>query len=142
MPDRSEYQPLTQNADDDGDVGGGLPQPVTSSFRGMRRAQRPGHIDLSKLDTAFKRYVLASLDHYSGSNDSSENRWKESIAQKVKRKKKVEDNSRKEIWHSVFAPKVEALLVEDTPVRLDCLSCQAYRYNSVRRSRPWIINLL
>ena len=58
MPDRSEYQPLTQHADDenDGDVGetGVLPPPVTS-FRGLRRAQRPGHIDLSKLDTAFKR---------------------------------------------------------------------------------------
>ena len=58
MPDRSEYQPLTQHADDenDGDVGetGVLPPPVTS-FRGLRRAQRPRHIDLSKLDTAFKR---------------------------------------------------------------------------------------
>lgn len=46
-------------------------------------------------------------------------RWTESIAQKVKRKKKVEDNSRKEIWHSVFAPQVEAGPVDDTPVRVE-----------------------
>lgn len=31
-------------------------------------------------------------------------RWTESIALKVKRKKKVEDYSRKEIWQSVFEP--------------------------------------
>ncbi|PSS37814.1 hypothetical protein PHLCEN_2v282 [Hermanssonia centrifuga] len=58
MVDRSEYQPLTQDVDDhdDGDVGETLPAPVTASTsRGIRRAQRPGHIDLSKLDTAFKR---------------------------------------------------------------------------------------
>ena len=62
MPDRSEYQPLAQSIDDDndGDVGEGLPQPVTS-FRGGRRAQLPGHIDLSKLDSAFKRYVHVGL---------------------------------------------------------------------------------
>ena len=33
-------------------------------------------------------------------------RWTESIAQKVKRKKKVEDNTRKEIWRSVFEPTI------------------------------------
>ena len=62
MPNRSEYQPLAQNVDDDdndGDVGEVLPPPATASFRGgLRRSQRPGHIDLSKLDSAFKRYVL------------------------------------------------------------------------------------
>ena len=42
--------------------------------------------------------------------------WTESIAQKVKRKKKVEDNSRKVIWHSVFAPKVEATFPEEVQV--------------------------
>ncbi len=45
-------------------------------------------------------------------------RWTESIAQKVKRKKKVEINSRKEIWHSVFAPQVEPVATDsDTLVR-------------------------
>lgn len=33
-------------------------------------------------------------------------RWTESIAQKVKRKKKVEDRSRKQILRSVFDPPV------------------------------------
>lgn len=59
MPSRSEYQPLAQNADDDneGDVGDLLPSPVTAAgpSTGLRRPQRPGHIDLGKLDTAFKR---------------------------------------------------------------------------------------
>ncbi|KAI0355636.1 hypothetical protein OH77DRAFT_1424578 [Trametes cingulata] len=85
MPDRSGYQPLAQNAEDEeadvSEVLTSAPQPT----RGLRRAHRPVHIDLSKLDSAFKR-------------------WTESIAQKVKRKKKVEDNSKKEIWHSVFEP--------------------------------------
>ena len=62
MPNRSEYQPLAQNvdADDESDVGDVLPTPVTAAgpSRGLRRPQRPGHIDLSKLDTAFKRYAV------------------------------------------------------------------------------------
>ncbi|KAI0341916.1 hypothetical protein BDW22DRAFT_1331270 [Trametopsis cervina] len=100
MPNRAEYQPLAQNVDyDNEDDVGDLPTPVTASAgpsRGMQRAQRPGHIDLSKLDTAFKR-------------------WTESITQKVKRRKKVDDKSRKEIWHSVFAPHIEVTYVDDTP---------------------------
>ena len=44
-------------------------------------------------------------------------RWTESIAQKVKRKKKVEDNSQKEIWRSVFDPQVTAFVTETGPVR-------------------------
>ncbi|KAH9839416.1 phosphatidylinositol 3 and 4-kinase-domain-containing protein [Rhodofomes roseus] len=90
MPNRSEYQPLSQGAEDEEetDVAEGLsPAPAPP------RQRRPGHIDLSKLDTAFKR-------------------WTESIAQKVKRKKKVEDNSRKEIFHSVFEPLVVAYDVD------------------------------
>ncbi|KAI0769778.1 phosphatidylinositol 3 and 4-kinase-domain-containing protein [Trametes elegans] len=85
MPDRSGYQPLAQSAEEEEetDVSEGLSQPQPT--RGLRRAHRPVHIDLSKLDSAFKR-------------------WTESIAQKVKRKKKVEDNSKKEILHSVFEP--------------------------------------
>lgn len=44
-------------------------------------------------------------------------RWTESIAQKVKRKKKVEDNSRKEIWHSVFAPQIDPVPSDELIVR-------------------------
>ena len=45
-------------------------------------------------------------------------RWTESIAQKVKRKKKVEDNSRKEIWHSVFEPQYVPSIVYTGTVSL------------------------
>ena len=59
MPNRSEYQPLSQGVDDEEtDVGEGLPSPVTTP-RGLRRLNKPGHIDLSKLDTAFKRQANA-----------------------------------------------------------------------------------
>lgn len=55
-PNRSEYQPLAQAAEDEEeDVSEGLAPQRT---RGLRRAQRPVHIDLSKLDTAFKRYAF------------------------------------------------------------------------------------
>ncbi|KAJ3484716.1 hypothetical protein NLI96_g5455 [Meripilus lineatus] len=101
MPNRSEYQPLAQSIDEEEeeDVVEGLapPAPVSPSRR-MRRLHRPGNIDLSKLDSAFKR-------------------WTESIAQKVKRKKKVEDNSRKEIWRSVFEPTIPAVDVDNGPVK-------------------------
>ena len=57
-PNRSEYQPLAQSVDEEEDVSEGLnPQPA----RGLRRAQRPVHIDLTKLDSAFKRYASCSL---------------------------------------------------------------------------------
>ena len=52
-PNRAAYQPLAQSADEEADVSEGLSQPT----RGLRRAHRPVHIDLSKLDNAFKRYV-------------------------------------------------------------------------------------
>lgn len=45
-------------------------------------------------------------------------RWTESIAQKVKRKKKVEDNSKKDIWHSVFEPQYIPSGVPTGPVSL------------------------
>ncbi|KAH9935586.1 phosphatidylinositol 3 and 4-kinase-domain-containing protein [Fomitopsis serialis] len=101
MPNRSEYQPLSQGAEDEeeADVVEGLsPAPRPSP-----RQRRPGHIDLSKLDTAFKR-------------------WTESIAQKVKRRKKVEDNSRKEIFHSAFEPAVVAYNVNTGPVMKDAIA--------------------
>ncbi|KAJ3570961.1 hypothetical protein NP233_g4066 [Leucocoprinus birnbaumii] len=94
MPDRSSragYQPLSQDIDDEADVGllgaaSGAPPPTTST-RGSTR-NRPGSIDLKKLDNAFKR-------------------WTESIAQKVKRKhKKKQEHSKKQIWKSVFEPQV------------------------------------
>jgi hypothetical protein len=62
MPDRSDYQPLPQTADDEHDVDpDGLPSPVTSPSTRARRMNTPGAIDLRKLDAAFKRYVLVSL---------------------------------------------------------------------------------
>ncbi|KAI0266765.1 phosphatidylinositol 3 and 4-kinase-domain-containing protein [Gloeopeniophorella convolvens] len=96
MPDRSEYQPLPQHADEEeeeADVGTeGLPSPVTQPrsgrVRGIRRMNAPGPIDLRKLDAAFKR-------------------WTESIAQKMKRKKKADDvHLKREIFRSVFDPPV------------------------------------
>ncbi|CAA7263169.1 unnamed protein product [Cyclocybe aegerita] len=88
---RSEYQPLSSH-DDETDIGDD-PRPSTSQHRGShqpRRTLRPGSIDLTKLDNAFKR-------------------WTESIAQKVKRKRKTTDRSRKQIWRSVFEPAVTGL---------------------------------
>ncbi|KAI0821620.1 phosphatidylinositol 3 and 4-kinase-domain-containing protein [Trametes gibbosa] len=101
MPDRSGYQPLAQNAEDEeADVSEELSS-VSQPTRGLRRAHTPVHIDLSKLDNAFKR-------------------WTESIAQKVKRRKKVEDNSKKEIWHSVFEPQyVPSMIYSEIVKTLD-----------------------
>ncbi|KAF4620550.1 hypothetical protein D9613_000667 [Agrocybe pediades] len=79
------YQPLSAH-EDESDIGTDN-QPSASLPSPSRRALRPGSIDLSKLDSAFKR-------------------WTESIAQKVKRKKKATGSSRKQIWHSVFEPTV------------------------------------
>lgn len=57
MPDHSGYQPLSQAVDDEeADVGEGS---QASPRRGLRRSSRPRHIDLGKLDTAFKRFVRA-----------------------------------------------------------------------------------
>ncbi|KDQ57614.1 hypothetical protein JAAARDRAFT_177909 [Jaapia argillacea MUCL 33604] len=97
MPNRADYQPLSQSNDEE-DVGDGLPVPATAPTRSPRRAARPVHIDLSKLDSAFKR-------------------WTESIAQNLKRKKKVEDNSRKEIVTSVFEPYVADIMTSPGPLK-------------------------
>ena len=136
MPSRSDYQPLRQSFDDEDeeereevDVGvEGRPAPAptaepTRSARGIRRAHHPGNIDLRKLDTAFKRCAArssaAGLRGVDGSRSrvcvcvcvwalvARWGRWTESIAQKMKRKKKAEDvHARKEIWRSVFDPPV------------------------------------
>jgi hypothetical protein len=47
-------------------------------------------------------------------------RWTESIAQKVKRKKKVEDHSKKEIWRSVFDPPVIGVSAPSGLVSIKC----------------------
>jgi len=61
MPDRSNYQPLPQAAEDEPDIDADVfatptsptqPQPRS---RGIRRVNAPGAIDLRKLDAAFKR---------------------------------------------------------------------------------------
>ncbi|EGO00294.1 hypothetical protein SERLA73DRAFT_107341 [Serpula lacrymans var. lacrymans S7.3] len=97
MPSSTGYEPLPQSGDEETYIEGqesfAKPAPHES-----RRPHRPGHIDLSKLDSAFKR-------------------WTESIAQKVKRKKKVEDYSRKEIWQSVFEPHAIVISTSDRPVK-------------------------
>ncbi|TRM69794.1 phosphatidylinositol 3 and 4-kinase-domain-containing protein [Schizophyllum amplum] len=97
MAPRSGYQPLAQAVDDDdalSDEEASLPSP---SRRGRRRA-RPGSIDLKKLDNAFKR-------------------WTESIAQKVKRKKKASGHQRRQIWRSVFEPYVPPAFEATGPVK-------------------------
>ncbi|KZT41500.1 hypothetical protein SISSUDRAFT_1042867 [Sistotremastrum suecicum HHB10207 ss-3] len=85
MPSRSQYQPLSQQSEEDGDLGDALPQPVTQ--RNRRTPSLSGRIDLRGLDSAFKR-------------------WTENIAQKVKlsRTKKQSDHGIREIARSVFEP--------------------------------------
>ncbi|KAG2154403.1 phosphatidylinositol 3 and 4-kinase-domain-containing protein [Suillus bovinus] len=86
MPHPAGYQQLPQGVEDEIIVEEQDTEDHAKAARGRSaRVHKPGHIDLRKLDNAFKR-------------------WTESIAQKVKRKKKVEDYSRKEIWQSVFEP--------------------------------------
>jgi phosphatidylinositol 4-kinase type 2 len=55
MPNRSGYQPLSQSLHEETDVGEGLSGPSQPSS--ARRITRPGNIDLTKLDNAFKRLV-------------------------------------------------------------------------------------
>ncbi|TFK75459.1 hypothetical protein BDN72DRAFT_868130 [Pluteus cervinus] len=92
MSNRTGYQPLPQTIDEETDVGeadieAGPSDPNTRDGRHARR----GSVDLTKLDQAFKR-------------------WTESIAQKVKRKKKTrEEQVKKQIWRSVFEPTVKTL---------------------------------
>jgi phosphatidylinositol 4-kinase type 2 len=62
MPDRSDYQPLPQTADDEPDLD---PEDFTATSptrplaRGIQRMNAPGPIDLRKLDAAFKRFVVS-----------------------------------------------------------------------------------
>ena len=102
---RSEYQPLRSHEDD---LVGEEPRASTSTAptRSQHRLVRTGSIDLTKLDNAFKRLVCCCSSLYHNSSPSS---WTESIAQKVKRKKKTPDHSRKQIWRSVFEPTIFAV---------------------------------
>ena len=63
MPDRSDYQPLPQTADDEPDLDPEVFSTATSPSRpltrGIRRMNAPGAIDLRKLDAAFKRYAVS-----------------------------------------------------------------------------------
>ncbi|TFL04730.1 phosphatidylinositol 3 and 4-kinase-domain-containing protein [Pterulicium gracile] len=74
------YQQLSQGTDNEQDV-------VEQSSRPAQRhrTQRRPSIDLGKLDNAFRK-------------------WTDNIAQRVKRKKKVQVHTRKEIHLSVFGP--------------------------------------
>ncbi|KAM6502295.1 Phosphatidylinositol 3- and 4-kinase domain containing protein [Amanita muscaria] len=80
----SGYQPLAQSIEE-ADIAERVPtaEGVTRKKRGQSAPS--GSIDLKKLDRAFKR-------------------WTESIAQRVKRKKKVSEHARVRIWRSVFDP--------------------------------------
>ncbi|KAF8844727.1 hypothetical protein BDN67DRAFT_674395 [Paxillus ammoniavirescens] len=96
MPSSAGYEALPQTVEEEEEVNSGEQDSAAKPTRGrtLKRSLKPGHIDLSKLDNAFKR-------------------WTESIAQKVKRKKKVEDHSRKEIWQSVLDPCVPPYSISD-----------------------------
>lgn len=103
--DRSGYQPLRSTEDETEEELGQHNE--SEGSRPTRPRLRPGSVDLTKLDNAFKRLVLEKrLYLYMLICD----RWTESIAQKVKRKKKTaETQARKHIWRSVFEPAVTGL---------------------------------
>jgi hypothetical protein len=122
MANRLGYQPISQIVDEEADIGDGVQRsPATQRrlTRGLRRAPRPGTIDLKHLDNAFKRFVYNTIGLTLRWNNMELNfRWTESIAQKIKRKKKKEDRSRKEIFRSVFDPPVVSAFPPE-PVRLE-----------------------
>jgi hypothetical protein len=62
MPDRSDYQPLPQTADDEPDLDPDVFSTATSPSRPRMQginAPGAGAIDMRKLDAAFKRFVLS-----------------------------------------------------------------------------------
>jgi hypothetical protein len=126
MPDRSEYQPLPQSVDDDPESDAeGLPSPVTNPSgprHSNRRMSASGPIDLRKLDAAFKRYVPTYNPNLRVRTPS---RWTESIAQKIKRKKKVEDiHVKKEILRSVFDPPFTSVPASSVVVSVNLCSAR------------------
>ncbi|KAJ7594149.1 phosphatidylinositol 3 and 4-kinase-domain-containing protein [Mycena floridula] len=94
------YQPLLSRPSVEEEDVGDIQAPQTRSPGTRGRRARPGSIDLTKLDTAFKR-------------------WTESIAKKVRGKKKVTDvpTGPKTIWRSVFEPTVMAVTAPETIVK-------------------------
>ena len=68
MPSSAGYEPLPQHVEEDEEtVNGGDPDHIAkpSHRQTLKRPYKPGHIDLSKLDNAFKRYggrLLAELN--------------------------------------------------------------------------------
>lgn len=53
MPSSAGYEPLPQHAEEDEETANGGDHAHTAKAR--KRPYKPGHIDLSKLDNAFKR---------------------------------------------------------------------------------------
>ncbi|KZV95123.1 hypothetical protein EXIGLDRAFT_672443 [Exidia glandulosa HHB12029] len=99
-PKHSDYQPLGQGDDNDGDISTAGPSTSQTQQR-PRRASRPGKIDLARIDDAFQR-------------------WKESIAAKLTRKSfNKNDSVRREIVHTVFHPVVAAVGPAAEPKTLD-----------------------
>lgn len=107
MSARSGYQPIAQSIEeiDEGDVGEVDNSSSSQPPRG-RRPGRPGSIDLKKLDTAFKRSVSVPYRNFAYTHEILRS-WTESIAQKVRRRRRVDQgHERKAIWHSVFEPQI------------------------------------
>lgn len=103
---RSEYQPLVSQ-EDESDLADDHHASSSNPSALHPRTRRAGSIDLTKLDNAFKRSALFNDPITCGNSQTIlYARWTESIAQKVKRKKKTPDHSRKHIWRSVFEPAV------------------------------------
>jgi hypothetical protein len=104
MPHSAGYQQLPQDVEETLVEEQSTEDRAKAARGRSARTHKPGHIDLRKLDNAFKRWARGLLSYNISLELTHVFRWTESIAQKVKRKKKVEDYSRKEIWQSVFEP--------------------------------------
>lgn len=99
MPRSNGYQPLPQVDDEDHDPS----TPRVAEASTTRRLSRPrlGKIDLSGLDTSLKR-------------------WRESIKQRFKGKKKPDPLERREIAFSVFEPYPVAAVLGGPVCSLGC----------------------
>lgn len=108
MSGHAGYQPLGQSVDEITQEVDVVEENLASSSLSVptrgRRAARRGSIDLKKLDNAFKRQML--FLNFTFSCTYLLYSWTESIAQRVKRKKKTLIHARKPIWHSVFEPAI------------------------------------
>ena len=66
-------------------------------------------------------------------------RWTESIAQKVKRKKKASGVQRRKIWRSVFEPYIPSAFEDTGLVRVPILRIET-RSDICVRLRRWIMS--